>query len=362
VDSDFVLAPRTVTVSIDVEPAFNLLSSLHLLEGLEDQSGFSAWVENTAANMTPEQLRFNQLMFRGHYFAILPDTSWKSFPTYIDHLAAQDSQEFGDRALWMYRQPPDDIPVPPREALLGDLDTFLGFFERLTAQKVKKYPDKAIAFDRDLHAEMFELYQHPASTKRAIVSHLQIMWETYLEPEWRRVLPLLQEAVDAFQQIDYSGMTAHEAIRSITGRDLSGVWDNWAERIIFIPSLHIGPYVARIEGPSVDRLVFGARLPEGSRVSSPALSRSDLLVRLNALADDTRLRILELLTRNDELCAQDIMTMLDLSQSSASRHLRQLTASGYLTERRREIAKCYGLNHDRVEDTLQALKHFMVTK
>jgi ArsR family transcriptional regulator len=83
------------------------------------------------------------------------------------------------------------------------------------------------------------------------------------------------------------------------------------------------------------------------------------MICLSALGDDTRLTILELLTHHNELCAQDIMNMLDLSQSSASRHLRQLTATGYLIERRREIAKCYSLNDERVEDTLRALKQFL---
>ena len=63
-------------------------------------------------------------------------------------------------------------------------------------------------------------------------------------------------------------------------------------------------------------------------MKSTALSRSELLVRLNALADETRLKIIELLTQNEEMCAQDFITMLDLSQSSASRHLRQLTHGG----------------------------------
>jgi ArsR family transcriptional regulator len=68
---------------------------------------------------------------------------------------------------------------------------------------------------------------------------------------------------------------------------------------------------------------------------------------MNALADDTRLRILEILTKHDELCAQDIIEELGLSQSSVSRHLSQLSATGFLVERRRDVNKCYSLNVDR---------------
>jgi DNA-binding transcriptional ArsR family regulator len=61
----------------------------------------------------------------------------------------------------------------------------------------------------------------------------------------------------------------------------------------------------------------------------------------------------------DELCAQDIMARLDVSQSAASRHLRQLSATGYLTERRRAGEKCYSLNRGRVSNTFHALEQFL---
>ena len=53
--------------------------------------------------------------------------------------------------------------------------------------------------------------------------------------------------------------------------------------------------------------------------------------------------------------ASDIIKQLNLSQSAASRHLTQLSATGYLIERRCEGAKCYQLNFERVEATLHAI-------
>ena len=153
-----------------------------------------------------------------------------------------------------------------------------------------------------------------------------------------------------------------EATRTVTGRDMSEHWsdlDYKAKRVVFIPSAHIGPYNAYYMDDDTVYMFFGARMPKGVQKSVGALGRSELLVRLNALADDTRLTILELLTHHEELCAQDIIEMLNLSQSSASRHLRQLTATGYITERRRDVAKCYNLNTERVDDTLKALKQFL---
>ncbi|MBK8030559.1 MAG: helix-turn-helix transcriptional regulator [Chloroflexi bacterium] len=59
----------------------------------------------------------------------------------------------------------------------------------------------------------------------------------------------------------------------------------------------------------------------------------------------------ELLTRHDELCAQDIIERLGVSQSTVSRHLSQLRATGYIVERRREVSECYSLNTYRVVDS-----------
>ena len=58
--------------------------------------------------------------------------------------------------------------------------------------------------------------------------------------------------------------------------------------------------------------------------------------------------------------SQAIMRRLKLSQSAASRHLKQLSASGFLIERRCEGAKCYAINYDRLEATLGAVSAFLL--
>ena len=86
----------------------------------------------------------------------------------------------------------------------------------------------------------------------------------------------------------------------------------------------------------------------------------DLVVRLGALSDNTRLRVLKYIADRVEARAQDIVQALDISQSAASRHLTQLTATGHLSERRCDGAKCYALNPERIEETLPALEAFLL--
>jgi DNA-binding transcriptional ArsR family regulator len=54
------------------------------------------------------------------------------------------------------------------------------------------------------------------------------------------------------------------------------------------------------------------------------------------------------------------MEELELSQSTASRHLNQLTAAGYLSSRRVDGAKCYQLHQERIEETLQAISAYLL--
>ncbi len=53
-----------------------------------------------------------------------------------------------------------------------------------------------------------------------------------------------------------------------------------------------------------------------------------------ALSEETRLEILALLFRHDELCVCDVEEVLAVSQSKASRHLRYLLAAGLVQDRR----------------------------
>jgi ArsR family transcriptional regulator len=107
-------------------------------------------------------------------------------------------------------------------------------------------------------------------------------------------------------------------------------------------------------------IYFGAHLPEGSDVRVPELDRAEIVSRISALADDTRLQILQMIAENGEMRSQEIIEAINLSQPSVSRYLSQLTAAGYLQERRANGAKNYILNEDRIEKTLKAVSAFLL--
>jgi DNA-binding transcriptional ArsR family regulator len=209
----------------------------------------------------------------------------------------------------------------------------------------------------------------PAALKQLVTGHIRWFWKNYLQAEWTRVRPILEESAKAFNKIDYSNMTRMQTIEFVTGKDVSAEpklqskWSNELEgtsELIFIPNAHIGPYMRADKIQDTFYIHFGAHLPEGSDVRVPELDRAEIVSRISALADDTRLQILQMIAEKGEMRSQEIMEVVNLSQPSVSRYLSHLTAAGFLQERRANGAKAYVLNEDRIEKTLQALRAFLL--
>lgn len=360
---EYVLAPQVLHVDFQVAPVFNALESLSLLADHEELSGLGEWVERTVRTSSPDLLRQNELLLTTPYpfalFSLVRDLDTE-FPDFLRMLEEIDAVEMRERALRQmietaHHYPemwPPEKPIPTVDQLLSNRALYTEFATAMSGG----------CDDPTLIDAGFDLIVDAERMKRTLIQHLWTMWRDALEPEWQRTKNMLYESAAAFSKNDYSRMTGLEVIRAVTGRDMTGKIESKLEkaaRITFVPSAHIGPYIGKLLLGDTLYIMFGARLPRGAQSPSSDLSRAELLIRLNALADDTRLRILEMLTREEELCAQDIIERLDLSQPTVSRHLSQLSATGYITERRKDVAKCYSLNTERVFDTLRALTNFL---
>lgn len=346
-----LLAPQRQAITIELAPAPHMLSSLITLNMVDDFSGVSDWSIRTAAALPAARRHLNRLVLEGLYAAVIPERRWASFPAYLDGLAARNPIELRDQVLKVSSTKSGSRPDPA--VVLASAEAYLAFLR-------ENFPPESI--HEAIEAEAYTLMCDPPRMRDLIVGHLRAMWEEVLAPEWERVLPMLQEAVQALRQLDLSGLEPQAAVKLITDREPSDAWDdalNNAQQVVFVPSMHIGPYMQQIRAGRLVWIMFGAHLPEGAASAASALSRSELLVRLAALDDDTRLRILALISGAGELFAQDVMTRLDLSQSATSRHLRQLTATGFLTERWSDGAKRYSLNRARLASTYRALNHFL---
>lgn len=62
-----------------------------------------------------------------------------------------------------------------------------------------------------------------------------------------------------------------------------------------------------------------------------------------ALSDATRLRILAMIFRQGPLCVCEVESLLGITQSKASRHLRYMSNAGVLSAEREGVTVNYGL-------------------
>ncbi|MBN2502584.1 MAG: hypothetical protein JXB38_17520, partial [Anaerolineales bacterium] len=292
---DYISAPPQARIAVQLEPVFNAIHSLVMLTRADTLSGLGDWVYDTVAKMTPKEREQNMLVLWGLHYAVAPQQSWPNFPAYIKHLDEMDPVELRDKLMYAYAAIPArsaeideeerwNLSVDPTavdiEAALVSVDAYLDF--------LRARFDEENVFE-DIESMAYSYAANPPAMQELIVNHLQAMWDKYLEAEWERVLPMLEDSARAFQQIDFSGMRDMEVARFVTGQELE---DHWAqsfarsERIIFTPCAHVGPYLGKFHMGETYGLIFGARLPEGTEVDAPDLSRAEIAVRLNALADD----------------------------------------------------------------------------
>lgn len=354
-DTEFLLSQQAIPVTVALEPVYNVLTSMMLVLHAQELSGLSSWVTETAQAMSAAQIHRHRVVLTGLHQALLTERSWSDFPSYLDDMVCQDALVLRDRLLYTLihigTDTQDSALAMTPEKLLGSVETYLAYLR-----------SAGFEFEEDIEREAYHWLTNPQGMQQFIVSHLRGVWQEVFALEWKRVKPQLQESAQSFQQINLSGLNPVEAIKIITGRDVSEKWGEKLyrmRRIICVPSVHVGPYLWKFHYNDIVWIIFGAHLPEGVLPSSSSLTRSELLVRLDALSDDTRLAILGLLSQHGELHAQHIIEQLKLSQSAASRHLRHLSATGYITERWNDGTKCYSLNRERVDATMQALQQFL---
>lgn len=355
---------RSESIFVTVEPAINAFGSMLLISKAEDDPGIHEWVSKTRSKMSDEERFRHKLVTIGFHYSILPRSLGGAFESYLEDLETTQPSEFRERLLDAYgdiciteeSQKDKGAPVDWDE-VLSSAKNYVDFLKQRFGEELT---------DEEMEARAYQYVIDPAALKQLITGHIRWFWKNHLQAEWTRVRPILEESAKAFNQLDLSDMTRTQLVQFITGKDVHE--SKWADdlenarELIFIPNAHIGPYMHITKIKQNLFVQFGAHLPEGSDVRVAELDRAEIVSKLSALADETRLQILQMIAANGEMRAIEIMDAIHLSQPSVSRYLGQLTANGYLQERRVNGAKAYTMNRDRIENTLKAVSAFLLDR
>jgi hypothetical protein len=281
----------------------------------------------------------------GELIAALPanatELSYPQLMAHLEDIPGRDYQRIALRALAR-----GNTPHPEPEALATLLDQPAEWSAYLANVESEWAPETVAALLRD-----------GDTLKSRLLDALRGFWQRVYSQEFEATRPLMERSL-AFHQAQPSNPVFHDLFVAVTGRLIP---EQVVEllplirRVTFVPSCYVGPYVAYTQYSEHLILYYNCRsAPAGPTVADGG----SLYPPVKALADETRLQILEIL-RGRELYAQEIVERLDISQPAVSRHLNLMVAAGILRMRREGNAKYYSIHGKTLAQLADALRTFV---
>lgn len=357
----FVLGPdEDGSLAFGSSPLLETVLSLHVLAEPRHHALQHGWVR--AMRRLPAGLRREIATLSFLYRYTLPNCVLPS--------ADDRDEDFAGELAALRRLPPDvaafELVRPifdhggrsrSRRRLLADPEVRAAALKNARAQGA------------DQQRAAAQLFDDPQRFVERFTRLLEDYWDAAFAQEWNRIEPLLADAiVDAGRRIAGGGLWGllaglAPALRVEPDRHRFGLdipHDHTVELspqnpLLLVPSVYVWPHVrVNCDGPWPLMLTYRApHLTETMR----AATRTELVRSLRALADPTRLRILELVAGQPR-STQELAPLVSLTEAGASRHLRALAEAGILTTRREGYYVVYSLVEDalgRLADDLRAL-------
>jgi DNA-binding transcriptional ArsR family regulator len=214
------------------------------------------------------------------------------------------------------------------------------------------------------------LFDDPARLIERFASLLECYWEEAFAKEWERIEPRLAESVAiAGRQIAADGL--HPFLLSLApqlrvdpggrsfGLDIPHdhrVPVGRGNPLLLVPSVYVWPHVrVNCDAPWPLTVIYRApHLVAGLRRATPP----QLVQLLKALADPTRLRILELVAQRPR-STQELAPLVGLTDAGASKQLRLLAGNGLLSSRREGYYVVYSLEPEQLATLSDELGHLV---
>ena len=193
--------------------------------------------------------------------------------------------------------------------------------------------------------------------------HLRYMWRTYFRPEWERQ-HYLQSMADNLNSRDWRIDTAEEAVQAFLrrpvpnfiGRQLGDV-----HHLVFCLTPFIELQAAKFDDPHT-LWIFVASNPRKLPMRYEPIQRTEVMRVASALADDSRLQILEMLAAFGPMRSQELIDKLQVSQPTVSRQLKQLKNTQFINEKRDgNASKIFELNPERLGEVMFMLETLLST-
>lgn len=212
-----------------------------------------------------------------------------------------------------------------------------------------KYNDESIG-------RFLDWWVRPAELGEAYLSALQAYQQAFFEEEERRVAPVLKSGLKRAQELAENLSTPQLLTELSQGVQFTE--NVLAKKIILAPAYWITPLVMYREiGETHTLILFGAR-PATMADIPGELVPDDLLRKLKALADPTRLKILRYLS-HEELMPSELARRLHLRAPTVTHHLSELRLAGLVNLRLQGQEKRYTARQEALQNAFELLRSFL---
>lgn len=335
----FPQQPRQhLLTQVALEPVRQILLSMAQLTGPQPIDEHEEWMQKIAVQLTDAEQQFNQLLFGPLLQAIWRQLDEPSFPDYLARLQALDATLFVQ-------------PIQPgRVAATRTISANSG--DDLCTDTIK--------------AEITALLADAPALQQQVIDHLRMLWQVHFAKPWEKQSKMMDYIARELNGRAWPTSSANAIIRAFLRRPvpewLAGQLGD-VERIIFVPSPYLHFQAARLpqselEPPTIWIFLWADFWIWPMRTEP--IQRTEVLRAISALDDETRLQILEMVAATDEVRAQEMIAQLTVSQSTVSRHLKQLVNAGFLNEERAgDTNKIYRLQRERIGEVNYALAQLL---
>jgi DNA-binding transcriptional ArsR family regulator len=229
---------------------------------------------------------------------------------------------------------------------------------RQSYQQMKQSEEELVVdISRRRVETVMNMFANPESFGENYLQSMTAYYEGFFAEEEKRIAPKLEQSLAKTQK-----MAEKHDLVTLLNKLLVGDWDESIlelEELIIVPSYWFSPWsINSLVQPDRMLLLYGSRPKEESLVPGEIVP-DDLMQKLKAMTDPTRLRILRYLMQ-EQLTPAELARRLRLRAPTVTHHLHSLKAAGMVQfVRRGKHEHLYFAKMESIKSTYSLLKEFL---
>jgi DNA-binding transcriptional ArsR family regulator len=345
-------------ISWDFGTAYELFISLHVLHEPEYYGIRASWAAGIRSRIPAVERKLLE--------EVIPFSGWP-----ISWVRTLPAPKDAISALWSMRQ----MPAAERMIKVFELDgaeksdwaqvilkiaeqrawgeTELNFFLEHVKKKGKR------DFDLEAFKHYLDWWARPAEFGDGFLAALQAYQAAFFEDEEKRIAPVMKAGLERAREL--AKTMSVSALLTELSQGIRFDEEYTPQEIIIAPSYWPTPLIVFEKLDEATMLfLFGARPATMSAIPGE-LVPDGLLRTLKALADPTRLKILNYLS-NEDLTPSELSRRLNLRAPTVTHHLAELRLSGLVNLTIRGQEKVYHTRREALQGMMTALESFLESK